>query len=103
MVQDRDALGGRRLRYGLEISIDVRQFLIGYDLLSVRRHFTCRLADVFREGSKWDRVRGQARAYSTVAVVVVALVTAIAVENLLAVLRGRRLRRENTREGQQNK
>src|SRR5579863_18100 len=100
LVQDRNIFCGRGLRYGLEIRVDVLQFLVGYDLFRIRRHFTCRLANVFREGRERDWVRREARACSAVAVVVVTLVTAVAIEDLFAILRVGGLRREDGGQGQ---
>ena len=71
---------------------------IGYHLLRVRRHFARRLANVFGERRERDRVRRKPCARSAVAIVVMALVTAVAVENLLAVLRGGRLSGQDKRQ-----
>src|SRR5262249_40426299 len=89
LLQQWDALYGRRMRQRLKKGVDVRDFLIRHNFRCIRRHVASWLADITCESSEGNRIRGQSGpgCSRTLAHVAMTFVSAIACVNPAAVLR----------------
>jgi hypothetical protein len=96
LIEQRNVLGRRSLWPGLQIRIDIDEFLIGKNLARVRRHLARGLMDVFDERFERKLRRADARPGSlggALAFAPVAFVAAIFGEGLFAGFRVARLSR----------